>query len=302
MSSINIFMDKKIKKYSWIHELNAAAMKAKLLNEAEQYTKHQQFLTEQHYTKQKNLNESNEKMMQGILNLFRDVGAEYPKTRRGADALRNFQPMGLDVEGEEDESGMGYPNPSGVESFTSPQNLDPSNSDMDGDGRGTANEVAMDGADGEIGDRENLGKMAFYPWAHQAGNPPPSAPVPPARFPSGMAPNAITKLGTEDAVRRGIIPQSHVARTETRRLQALQNEMAAEAARRAKSQAQKEGKLPTSANAAGIAAGNQAIQDFKSNLGLEGAARGILLNNPPTGSRPTEDDLRRIAGMFGRGV
>jgi hypothetical protein len=298
MSSINIFMDKKIKKYSWIHELNAAAMKAKLLNEAEQYAKHQQFLTEQ----KQNLNESNEKMMQGILNLFRDVGAEYPKTRKGADALRKFQPMGLDVEGEEDESGMGYPDPSGVESFTSPQNLDPSNSDMDGDGRGTANEVAVDGADGEMGDRENLGKMAFYPWAHLPGNPPTPALVPPARFPSNMSPNEITRLGTEDAIRKGIIPQSHVARTETRRLQALQNQMAAEAARRAKAQAQERGMLPASANQEGRAAGEQAIQDFKSNLGLEGAARKIIANNPPTGERPTEDDLRRIAGMFGRGV
>jgi hypothetical protein len=117
-----------------------------------------------------------------------------------------------------------------------------------------------------------------------------------------MSPNEITRLGTEDAIQQGIIPQSHVARTETRRLQALQNEMAAEAARRAKSQAQKEGKLPASAKKAGIAAGQQAVRDFKSNLGLEAAARGIMSRNPPTGSRPTEDDLRRIAGMFGRGV
>jgi hypothetical protein len=77
--------------------------------------------------------------------------------------------------------------------------------------------------------------------------------------------------------------------------------MAAEAARRAKSQAQKEGKLPKSANAAGIAAGNQAIRDFKVNKGVEDAAREIIANNPPTGERPTEDDLRRMAQMLGRG-
>jgi hypothetical protein len=47
MSSINIFMDKKIKKYSWIHELNAAAMKAKLLNEAQKYSNQQKFLAEE---------------------------------------------------------------------------------------------------------------------------------------------------------------------------------------------------------------------------------------------------------------
>lgn len=296
MSSINNFMDKKIKKYSWIHELNAAAMKAKLLNEAEQYAKHQKFLAEQ----KQNLNESNEKMMQGILNLFRDIGAEYPKTRRGADALRNFQPMGLDIEGEEDESGMGYPDPSGVESYSSSQDLNPDNSDMDGDGEGTANEVAMDGADGDMGDYENLGTLPSYP--NVGMTPSPSAPVPPARFSSNMSPNEITRAGMKDAVSRGIIPQSHVAGIERRGLQDLQNQAAVEAALRAKAQAQEQGMLPTSANEAGRRAGKKAVEDFKSNMGLEAAARQIMAQNPPRGPRPTEDDLRRIAGMFGRGV
>ena len=289
-------MDKKIKKYSWIHELNAAAMKAKLLNEAEQYAKHQKFLAEQ----KQNLNESNEKMMQGILNLFRDIGAEYPKTRRGADALRNFQPMGLDIEGEEDESGMGYPDPSGVESYSSSQDLNPDNSDMDGDGEGTANEVAMDGADGDMGDYENLGTLPSYP--NVGMTPSPSAPVPPARFSSNMSPNEITRAGMKDAVSRGIIPQSHVAGIERRGLQDLQNQAAVEAALRAKAQAQEQGMLPTSANEAGRRAGKKAVEDFKSNMGLEAAARQIMAQNPPRGPRPTEDDLRRIAGMFGRGV
>ena len=291
-------MDKKIKKYSWIHELNAAAMKAKLLNEAEQYAKHQQFLVEQHNKQQKNLNESNEKMMQGILNLFKDVGAQYPKTRKGASALRGFQPMGLDVEGEEDESGMGYPDPNGVES------LNPNNSDMDGDGKGTANEVASDAQDWEAGDGdattgdyENLGTLPSFP--NVGMTPSPSAPVPPARFSSSMSPNEVTRAGTEDAVRRGVIPQSHVARTETRKLQDLQNQMAVDAALRAKGQAEKEGKLPASAKQAGREAGKKAVKDFKSNLGLEAAARQIMANNPPKGPRPTEDDLRRMGRILG---
>jgi hypothetical protein len=38
-SNLNISMAKKINKYSWIHELNAAAMKAKLLSESKIYSK-----------------------------------------------------------------------------------------------------------------------------------------------------------------------------------------------------------------------------------------------------------------------
>jgi hypothetical protein len=295
-------MDKKIKKYSWIHELNAAAMKAKLLNEAEQYAKHQQFLTEEH-TRLEEAKKGN--YIQNLMDILTAANVEIdPKSRRHAnkfrEALEKDDPTKtsiLDIKGLEDESGMGYPNPSGVESFTSPQNLDPSNSDMNGDGRGTANEVAMDGADGKIGDHENLG-MGGPPTFPKVGmTPSPSAPVPPARFPSNMSANEITRLGTEDAISRGLIPQR-----KSSQLQALQNQMAVDAARRAQGQAQKEGKLPASAKNAGRKAGEQAIRDFKVNKGVEDAAREIIANNPPTGERPTEDDLRRIAGMFGRGV
>jgi hypothetical protein len=297
MSSINNFMDKKIKKYSWIHELNAAAMKAKLLNEAEQYAKHQQFLAEQ---EQQNLNEAKQEGLKGLIDLFNQIGIELPKTRRAASALRGFQGVGLDVEGAEDESGMGYPDPSGVES------LNPNNSDMDGDGQGTANEVASDAQDWEAGDGdattgdyENLGTLPSFP--NVGMTPSPSAPVPPAMFPSGMAPNAVTRAGTEDAVRRGVIPQSHVARTETRRLQDLQNQMAVDAALRAQAQAKSEGKLPASAKEAGRKAGKQAVRDFKSNMGLEAAAREIMARNPAQGPRPSEDDLRRMSQILGRG-
>jgi hypothetical protein len=295
-------MDKKIKKYSWIHELNAAAMKAKLLNEAEQYTKYQQFLAEEH-TRLEEAKKGN--YIQNLMDLLTAAKVEIdPKSRRHAnkfrEALEKDDPTKtsiLDIQGLEDESGMGYPDPSGVES------LNPNNSDMDGDGQGTANEVASDAQDWEAGDGdtttdyENLGMSGPPTFPNVGMTPSPSAPVPPARFPSNLPPNEVTRVGTEDAINRGIIPQR-----KTRRLQDLQNQMAVDAALRAKGQAQKEGKLPASANKAGRAAGNQAIKDFKSNLGLEAAARDIMTRNPPTGPRPTEDDLRRIAGMFGRGV
>jgi hypothetical protein len=291
MSSINNFMDKKIKKYSWIHELNAAAMKAKLLNEAEQYAKHQQFLVEQ-----QNLNESNENIILGILRMFKDAGAEYPHGYRGADALRNFRPTELDIEGEEDESGRGYFNTSGIKSSSSSQDLNPNNSDMDGDGKGTANEVAKDGEDGKMEDYEILGKSGPPTFPNVGMTPSTPAPVPPARFPSNMSPNEITRLGTEDAINRGLIPQR-----KSRRLQAIQDEMAVKAALRAQAQAKSEGKLPASAKEAGRKAGKQAVRDFKSNLGLEAAARDIMTRNPSTGPRPSEDDLRRMAQILGRG-
>jgi hypothetical protein len=272
-------MDKKIKKYSWIHELNAAAMKAKLLNEAEQYAKHHEFLIEQQQT----LNEATEEGMKGVLDFFKAIGAEFPKNRRGAEALRGFQGVGLDLPG-----------------FKGKGDLNPNNSDVDGDGQGTANEVATDAQDWEAGDGdtttdyENLGMSGPPTFPNVGMTPSPSAPVPPARFPPNMSPNEITRTGTEDAINRGIIPQR-----KTRRLQDLQNQMAVDAALRAKGQAQKEGKLPASANQAGREAGKQAVRDFKSNLGLEAAAREIMSRNPAQGPRPTEDDLRRMGRILG---
>jgi hypothetical protein len=319
MSSINNFMDKKIKKYSWIHELNAAAMKAKLLNEAEQYAKHQQFLAEQNTVEG----------IAGIRDLLDKIGIDYKqsgKMRRASSEFRKFEPLGIEIPGFRGKGDVRNYN-LGPEDGGTPvpaawrvSDLNPKNSDINNDGEGTAKEVEQDAKNGILGDSgfsynpnwamqdsdfifdghtdsEQIGMGGLPSYPNVGMTPSTPAPVPPARFPSNMSANEITRLGTEDAINRGLIPQR-----KSRTLQDLQNQMAVDAALRARGQAEKEGKLPASAKNAGRKAGEQAVRDFKVNKGVEDAAREIIANNPPTGSRPTEDDLRRIAGMFGRGV
>ncbi len=150
-------MDKKIKKYSWIHELNAAAIKAKLLNEAEQYAKHQKFLTEEH-TRLEEAKRGN--YIQNLMDLLTAAKVEIdPKSTRHAnkfrEALEKDDPTKtsiLDIEGSEDPEGKGYlTHPTVATQTLSSKDLNPNNSDMNGDGQGTADEIELDSKIGKPG-------------------------------------------------------------------------------------------------------------------------------------------------------
>lgn len=243
-------MDKKIKKYSWIHELNAAAMKAKLLHESEQYAKQQKLLTEQ-----RQLNEAKETGLEGLVDFIKAWGGDQPfnipKTRRNAAAFRGWSGM-VDRSPDEETAALG----AGV------RNIDPDNSDLDGDGEGSGLEVQADvESDGELDgntDYENLGRIPSYNIPAQ----PVSTTHPTPTLPTGMDPNAVTRLGTQQAIASGVIPQSHVQRRENEAFRERRKESTVDAAVAAQKTARKKGKLPQSARQAGREAAAQEYRDF----------------------------------------
>lgn len=253
-------MDKKIKKYSWIHELNAAAMKAKLLSEAQKYSNQQKFLAEE----QQKLNEAKEAGVQGLVNFLQDIGVTIPQTRRNAAAFRGWSNM-MDRSPDEETAALA----AGV------RDVNPDNSDLDGDGEGTANEVAADGQDWEIGDEEEgyvggkeSGSGTIKPKPSQlsaivAGTfPGPSAPVPAPTMPAGLPSDEYTRRGTAEAIASGAIPQSHVQRREQEGFRERRKQAAVDAAKRGQAEALKKGKLPQSARQAGREAAAQEYRDF----------------------------------------
>lgn len=240
-------MDKKIKKYSWIHELNAAAMKAKLLNEAQKYSNQQKFLAEE---KQK-LNEAKEAGVQGLVNFLQDIGVSIPQTRRNAAAFRGWSPM-MDRSPDEETAALG----AGV------RDVNPDNSDLDGDGQGTGLEVQADvGSDGQLDgntDYEPLGRLPSYNIPAQ-----PTTTVQPApTMPSGLPSDEYTRRGTAEAIASGAIPQSHVQRREAEAFRERRKQAAVDAAKRGQAEALKKGKLPQSARQAGREAAAQEYRDF----------------------------------------
>ena len=275
-------MDKKIKKYSWIHELNSAAMKAKLLSESEKYAKQQKFLVEQN----KQLNEAKEAGLEGLVNFLKDIGVSIPQTRRNAAAFRGWGTM-LDRNPDQDTAALGR----------TIRDVNPANSDMDGDGEGSGLEVQADvEADGEIDgdDHQNLGRMPSYNIPAQ-----PVTTIHPApTLPSGLSPNEVTRLGTQQAVQQGVIPQSHVQRTEKERLRELGTEAIKSAASRAATQARKEGKLPGTVRQRAMKAGMQARDDFRQNVALDREANR-LRDSGNRGQRVSEEDLKRISDILG---
>lgn len=239
-------MDKKIKKYSWIHELNAAAMKAKLLSEAQKYSNQQKFLAEE----QQKLNEAKEAGVQGLVNFLQDIGVSIPQTRRNAAAFRGWSPM-MDRSPDEETAALG----AGV------RDVNPDNSDLDGDGEGTGLEVQADvESDGELDgdDHQNLGRMPSYNIPAQ-----PVTTIHPApTMPSGLPSDEYTRRGTAQAIASGAIPQSHVQRREAESFRERRKQAAVEAAKRGQAEALKKGKLPQSARQAGREAAAQEYRDF----------------------------------------
>lgn len=240
-------MDKKIKKYSWIHELNAAAMKAKLLNEAQKYSNQQKFLAEE----QQKLNEAKEAGVEGLVNFLKDIGVTIPQTRRNAAAFRGWSTM-MDRSPDEETAALG----AGV------RDINPDNSDLDGDGEGTGLEVQADvESDNELDgktDYEPLGRLPSFNIPAQPTNTPQPAPTMPAGLPS----DEYTRRGTAEAIASGAIPQSHVQRREAEGFRERRKQAAVEAAKRGQAEALKKGKLPQSARQAGREAAAQEYRDF----------------------------------------
>lgn len=240
-------MDNKIKKYSWIHELNQAAMKAHLLNESKKYSNQQKMLLEQ----QQQINEAKEAGVEGLVNFLKDIGVTIPQTRRNAAAFRGWGGM-LDRSPDEDTAALG----------ASVRDVNPANSDMDGDGDGDPMEVQADvESDGEIDgntDYENLGRIPSYNIPAQ----PVSTTQPAPTLPSGMDQNAVTRLGTQQAIASGVIPQSHVQRRENESFRERRKQSTVDAAVAAQKAAREKGKLPQSARQAGREAAAQEYRDF----------------------------------------
>lgn len=275
-------MDKKIKKYSWIHELNAAALKTKLLNEAEQYAKQHKLLVEQ----QQQLNEAKEAGVEGLVNFLKDIGVSIPQTRRNAAAFRGWSGT-LDRSPDPDTAALG----------ASVRDVNPANSDMDGDGEGTGLEVQADvGSDNEIDgntDYENLGRMPSFNVPAQ----PVATTQPAPTMPANLSQDEYTRRGMQQAAQSGVIPASHMQRIERERLRALGTQAVKDAATRAATQAKKEGKLPTSVRQQAMKAGMKARDDFRQNVSLERAAQDIMRG--AQGPKVSEDDLRKIADLLG---
>jgi hypothetical protein len=275
-------MDKKIKKYSWIHELNAAAMKAKLLNEAQKYSNQQKFLAEE----QQKLNEAKEAGLEGLVNFLKDVGVTIPQTRRNAAAFRGWGGM-MDRSPDPDTASLGR----------TIRDVNPNNSDMNGDGEASALEVQADvETDGELDgntDYENLGRMPTFNIPTQ----PTSIPQPAPSMPANLSQDQYTRLGMQQAAESGAIPASHMQRVERERLRALGTQAIKGAASRAAEEARKGGSLPSTVRQKAMQAGMRARDDFRQNVKLDRAANEMIGSSQ--GPRMSEEDLKKIAKILG---
>lgn len=270
-------MDKKIKKYSWIHELNSAAMKTKLLNEAVKYANQPQ-----------NLNESTESI-QGMYDLLTKVGVTIPKTKRVAGQFRSSA-----------KDAIANPDPETVALLGGrKKDSSPDNSDMNGDGKGNAMEVQADvGADNEIDgdtvtDYENLGRLPTFNIPAQ----PVSTQYPEPTMAPGMSPDSYTRMGMQKAEQEGILPAGTMAAGERKRAKEAAIENVKAAAQRAFGASK--GKLPASRKEAAMKAGQQAAADANALYALEMETRRMAQNK--TGPKVTEADLRRMAELLGGG-
>jgi hypothetical protein len=155
-SNLNISMAKKINTYSWIHELNAAAMKAKLLSESKIYSKQIQ------------LNESNGGPLSDIT---KGLHKQYPKDikiRPGDENLTSDQ-IKAKIAAEKQAIGtMHKLDPQAMMAInralggTNPVKKDLQVTDVDGDGDADAFDVEADGSDNVMG-AIDPSMMARYP-------------------------------------------------------------------------------------------------------------------------------------------
>lgn len=192
-------MPKKINKYSWIHSMNEAALEAKLLSEARQYSEFNQ------------LNEARRGVMGGGHQTNRPMGNPSPEETASMNVLKFLQdiqvpqqslakgvkdivatgraivakPETMAAPGPADASSV---NMAAYQSARGSRNLTPA--DVDGDGDADAEDVKRDAQDSMM-DHES-GRSPYYSWAHQEGMPP-QVQHPPAPNFGGMSPNEITR-------------------------------------------------------------------------------------------------------------
>jgi hypothetical protein len=193
-SNLNNFMNKKIKKYSWIHELNQAALESKLISEAKIYSNAVQLNEARRISRGQTErpvgNPSLEQQAaEGVGRFLKDIGVSREAIMRNAGDIIG---AGRDIAAR--PSGMGLP-PQGEtpnlgafrEMQQTKMNVQPR--DIDGDGEADAEDVKLDAADGSM---DGQGRMPSFPWAHQAGMPT-SVQHPPAPNFGGMTPNEMTR-------------------------------------------------------------------------------------------------------------
>lgn len=196
-------MANKINKYSWIHSMNEAALEAKFLAEAKQYSEAIQLNEARrgvmgggHQTNRPMGNPSAEETAaHNVLRFLQDIGIPKETLAKGVgeivgagrDIVRN--PQGMATPSAADASSM---NMAAYQAARGSRNLTPA--DVDADGDIDAEDVKRDAQDSMM-DHES-GRSPYYAWAHETSTPV-SAQHPPAPNFGGMTPNEITRKANE---------------------------------------------------------------------------------------------------------
>jgi len=182
-------MAKKINKYSWIHELNAAAMKAKLLSESKIYSKQVQ------------LNEADETY--SGLAAGMQKGGRYTKVRPGDENLTPEQIKALLQKEKMARGTLHRLDPEAIAAVTralggsvSKPKTDLKVTDVDGNGTADAFDVAADGKNGVMGD--GIGQLDIDDIAAEASGSPIDSSLM-ARYPSLQRGIRSARLDDEEA-------------------------------------------------------------------------------------------------------
>ena len=169
-------MNKKIKRFSWIHELNEAAMEAKMIAEADLYSK------------QVKLNEA----MGGddMSDIDPKLFANQVMKALGSSRATTIKTAGGDplVYRKEKLAKMA------AEKASLGTKRDLRVTDVDGDGNFDAEDVKKDAKNWEMGETQT--RLPSFDWAHQEATPLPRVHPPAPNF-GNMTPNEITRKANE---------------------------------------------------------------------------------------------------------